>query len=225
MRAAQKQRTVFNKFKFAGGLQSNTGNYAFGSRIYAPGQGRWISMDAYQGNVSDPLSLNRYAYCSNDPVNFVDPSGYFPINTYIFVCYTSGPLKPNQGMMNNIQSIDKCKAWSLSVGIGATSGPFSAGVSYTFKKWIPDIEGVQTHVRSSNRYILKATYVYLENGAFVGAEYIAVFYNEEGLYEEFKLSEDVYNYLMEGSRAGEGTNDPYPNTRNTPSTNQEYTAM
>jgi RHS repeat-associated protein len=225
LRAAQKQRTVFNKFKFAGGLQSNTGNYAFGSRIYAPGQGRWISMDAYQGNVSDPLSLNRYAYCSNDPVNFVDPSGYFPINTYIFVCYTSGPLKPNQGMMNNIQSIDKCKAWSLSVGIGATSGPFSAGVSYTFKKWIPDIEGVQTHVRSSNRYILKATYVYLENGAFVGAEYIAVFYNEEGLYEEFKLSEDVYNYLMEGSRAGEGTNDPYPNTRNTPSTNQEYTAM
>ena len=85
LRAAQKQRTVFNKFKFAGGLQSNTGNYAFGSRIYAPGQGRWISMDAYQGSVNDPLSLNRYAYCSNDPVNFVDPSGYFALAAVPYV--------------------------------------------------------------------------------------------------------------------------------------------
>ncbi len=39
--------------------------------------GRWSSPDPYNGsmNVGDPQSFNRFTYVSNDPVNFVDPSG------------------------------------------------------------------------------------------------------------------------------------------------------
>lgn len=33
-------------------------------------------MDPYRGSMGDPLSLNRYVYCGNDPVNFIDPSGF-----------------------------------------------------------------------------------------------------------------------------------------------------
>lgn len=76
LRAATKDSSVYNKFKFAGGLQSATGKYVFGARLYDPGDGRWISMDTFQGSNNEPLSLNRYAYCSNDPVNFIDPSGF-----------------------------------------------------------------------------------------------------------------------------------------------------
>ena len=82
LRAAQKNTGKFNKFKFAGGLQSATGNYVFGARLYSPGEGRWISLDGYRGSESDPLSLNRYAYCHNDPVNFVDPSGFKESKTH-----------------------------------------------------------------------------------------------------------------------------------------------
>jgi RHS repeat-associated protein len=40
-------------------------------------QGRWTSPDPYAGSmrVTNPQSLNRYAYVENDPGNFVDPSG------------------------------------------------------------------------------------------------------------------------------------------------------
>lgn len=38
-------------------------------------------MDQYRGSIDDPLSLNRYAYCNNDPINFVDPSGFFSWST------------------------------------------------------------------------------------------------------------------------------------------------
>lgn len=35
-----------------------------------------LSQDTYRGEKSDPLSLHLYAYCSNDPINFIDPSGH-----------------------------------------------------------------------------------------------------------------------------------------------------
>ena len=35
-----------------------------------------ITMDTYQGNTQDPLSLHKYLYVSDNPVNGVDPSGY-----------------------------------------------------------------------------------------------------------------------------------------------------
>ena len=44
---------------------------------YDGGWGRWTSPDPYGAsmNISDPQSFNRYSYVSNDPVNFVDPTG------------------------------------------------------------------------------------------------------------------------------------------------------
>ncbi len=38
---------------------------------------RWTTADKYLGNLYQPLSLNRYLYCEDDPVNGVDPSGYW----------------------------------------------------------------------------------------------------------------------------------------------------
>ena len=46
-------------------------------RRYQPSNSRFHQPDPYDGsyNLTDPQSLNRYAYVQNDPVNFVDPSG------------------------------------------------------------------------------------------------------------------------------------------------------
>ncbi len=46
-----------------------------GARWYDPAVGRWTSADKWLGNLYRPLSLNRYLYCEDDPVNAVDPSG------------------------------------------------------------------------------------------------------------------------------------------------------
>lgn len=62
-RSIDEINDIVSPFRFAGGLfDGSTGKYVFGARTYDPGQGRWMTKDAYQGSVGDPLSLNRYAY-------------------------------------------------------------------------------------------------------------------------------------------------------------------
>lgn len=34
-----------------------------------------LTEDGYTGDIRDPLSLNLYTYCGNDPINRIDPSG------------------------------------------------------------------------------------------------------------------------------------------------------
>ena len=44
-------------------------------RTYSSGQGRWLSPDPIGGDISNPQSLNRYAYVLNNPTNLIDPLG------------------------------------------------------------------------------------------------------------------------------------------------------
>lgn len=38
-----------------------------------------MQADTYAGYLSDPLSLNLYTYCLNNPMRYVDPSGHFGV--------------------------------------------------------------------------------------------------------------------------------------------------
>jgi RHS repeat-associated protein len=49
--------------------------YDFGARTYMPVQGSFMSPDPVSGDVLNPLIWNRYAFCLNNPVNYVDPDG------------------------------------------------------------------------------------------------------------------------------------------------------
>jgi RHS repeat-associated protein len=44
-------------------------------RKYESFSGRWTSPDPLHGTTGDPQSFNGYSYTTNDPLNFVDPSG------------------------------------------------------------------------------------------------------------------------------------------------------
>ncbi|MBU2541138.1 MAG: RHS repeat-associated core domain-containing protein, partial [Candidatus Omnitrophica bacterium] len=48
----------------------------YGARYYDPEIGRFITPDTIVQAPSDPQSLNRYAYCRNNPLNLIDPSGH-----------------------------------------------------------------------------------------------------------------------------------------------------
>ncbi len=58
-------------------LDPETGLYNYGARYYDPMIGRFISPDPIVQAPFNPQSLNRYSYCINSPLMYVDPSGYF----------------------------------------------------------------------------------------------------------------------------------------------------
>jgi hypothetical protein len=46
------------------------------ARLYNVNTGRFQTMDTYEGNNEDPLSLHKYLYCHGNPVMNTDPSGH-----------------------------------------------------------------------------------------------------------------------------------------------------
>jgi len=66
-----------NPFRYSGyQWDKETGMYYLMSRMYDPVTARFMSEDTYRGSVEDPLSLNLYTYCANEPLMYVDPSGH-----------------------------------------------------------------------------------------------------------------------------------------------------
>lgn len=45
------------------------------ARYYNAGEGRFLSLDQYEGNQSDAPSLHRYCYAKNNPLRYWDPNG------------------------------------------------------------------------------------------------------------------------------------------------------
>ncbi|MEG5082027.1 putative Ig domain-containing protein [Microcoleus sp. AT8-B4] len=66
-----------NAYLFAGEQRdTETGLDYLRARYYDPFLGRFVSADAYEGTLNDPMSLHDYQYAHANPVVNTDPSGY-----------------------------------------------------------------------------------------------------------------------------------------------------
>lgn len=50
--------------------------YYLNARYYSSYRGVFLTQDSYRGTLDDEITWNLYAYCANNPVNYVDPSGH-----------------------------------------------------------------------------------------------------------------------------------------------------
>jgi len=63
------------KYTYNGKELDDTGLYYYGARYYDPETGRFLTRDSLQGQREAPQTLNRYVYCLNNPLVYVDPTG------------------------------------------------------------------------------------------------------------------------------------------------------
>ena len=69
---------VESPYTYAGyRYDGETGLYYLNARMYDPELARFLQEDTYRGEPNDPLSLNLYAYCHNEPLMYSDPTGHF----------------------------------------------------------------------------------------------------------------------------------------------------
>jgi RHS repeat-associated protein len=69
--------------KYTGQRLDTTDLYYYGARYYDPAIGRFISADTIVPDPYDPQSLNRYSYCRNNPLRYIDPSGHWSIGKFL----------------------------------------------------------------------------------------------------------------------------------------------
>ncbi len=59
---------------------SETGLYYLNARYYDSETARFLTEDTYRGEKNDPLSLNLYTYCKNNPLKYTDPTGHSAVD-------------------------------------------------------------------------------------------------------------------------------------------------
>ncbi len=110
-------------------FDDSTNLYNYDARLYDPAMGMFISADSIIPDYSDPQSFNRYAYCRNNPLIYVDPDGKIWLNV----------LNHGGGAaFAAIEHYNKFKRGSISgieyaglIALGGVSGLVSSGTLFS----------------------------------------------------------------------------------------------
>ena len=111
-----------------------TGFYYLQSRYYNPEVGRFINADALVATGQGLLGNNMFAYCNNNPVNYIDPSGESCV-LFAFIAATI-----IAGVSNAIStaisggSVEECVV-SGFIGAGSAAAGFGVTFFTGFSPW------------------------------------------------------------------------------------------
>ena len=114
----------FNEVTFTGSVADASGLLYMNARYYNPSTARFLSQDTYTGSASVPWTQHLYAYCNNNPVNMVDPTGHAPV----------GPMRKNMVCINDGGSGETITVILYSsynsTGHGGGEGDYSKQAAY-----------------------------------------------------------------------------------------------
>jgi hypothetical protein len=101
--------------------------------LHAMRRERFRSVDTFEGVVNDPLSLHKYVYAQNDPMNRTDPSGHFSLGDINIVQTLSQGLRATLTLAGKVGK--SLFTPSLTVGGFAIRSLIGAGIFFTKEQY------------------------------------------------------------------------------------------
>jgi len=129
---AHNEGTDIAAYKFTGKELDSTGLYFYSARYYDSEIARFVTPDSIVQTPYDPQSLNRYSYCRNNPVKYVDPSGHSWFSKFFgkifgFIAGVVGTIFTGN-MMVGFQIFNFVNSFTTAVNTGNWGG-FAGGLA------------------------------------------------------------------------------------------------
>ncbi len=101
------------------------GLYNYDARMYDPVIGRFVTPDPYffhnpELGIAMPIDLNLYAYARNNPLIFIDPTGYWSWKGFAQIFF--GSVKIGLGVAACIAGHPWAGGWMIASGLGDVGG-------------------------------------------------------------------------------------------------------
>ena len=107
--------TLTNPFKFTGQWRdAEIDQYYLRARMYDPLLMRFAGRDPVRGSFGEPMTLHKYLYCENDPVNRMDPEGRFAYNLVSSILTGSALYAHGINLATYAASSEKWKFFDLA---------------------------------------------------------------------------------------------------------------
>ena len=128
--------SITNPWRFTGQYyDSEIDLYYLRARNYHPHTGRFTSRDLITGRFDNPLSLHRYLYCQNEPINRIDPWGLW---------YAEGHSFLTRSAIKNFEFSSSDIDWISMYNITVDEDYFFDNAHHFFPGYVTDAEGLIT---------------------------------------------------------------------------------
>ena len=118
----------FNEVTFTGSVADASGLLYMNARYYNPATARFLSQDSYTGSAFDPWTQHLYAYCNNNPVNMIDPTGHNPLLISLLVAITAVTLTGCNNQASDVESTGEPESTPVRMQVVPTPSPAPAQI-------------------------------------------------------------------------------------------------
>ena len=143
---ATSEGSDVTRYKFTGKELDATGMYFYGARYYDPEIGRFVTADTIVQAPYDPQSFNRYSYCRNNPLNYVDPTGHIfwfiaAIFHFVAAAVVAHPIIAGAvigGILGGANAAINGQNIGMGIGMGMFSGALGGAVGMGIGGFLKD---------------------------------------------------------------------------------------
>ena len=134
----------FNEVTFTGSVADASGLLYMNARYYNPATARFLSQDTYTGSAFDPWTQHPYAYCNNNPVNMVDPTGHNPLLISLLVAITAVTLTGCNNQASDVESTGEPESTPVRMQVVPTPSPAPA-LHPTVQRILSEAQGLEDY--------------------------------------------------------------------------------